>query len=76
MKVMDDILAGREWFFGHFTACDAYFFWCFRRAVSFKLDLSGFGNCMAHFERMHERPSVQRVIAYEKQVQEAFARAA
>jgi hypothetical protein len=31
---------------------------------------------MSHFERMHERPSVQRVIAYEKQVQEAFARAA
>ena len=76
MKVIDDILAGREWFFRHFTACDAYFFWCFRRAVSFNLDLSGFRNCMAHFERMHERASVQRVIAYEKQVQEAFARAA
>jgi hypothetical protein len=31
---------------------------------------------MAHFERMHERASVRKVIAYEKQVQEAFARAA
>ena len=76
MKVVDDRLAGREWFFEHFTACDAYFFWCFRRAVSFKIDLSGFRNCMAHYERMQGRASVQKVIAYEKQVQEAFARAA
>ena len=75
-KVTDDLLAGREWFFAHFTACDAYFFWCFRRALSFKLDLSAFKNCMAHFRRMEQRPSAQKVIAYEKKVQEEFARAA
>jgi len=75
-KVVEDLLAGREWFFPHFTACDAYFFWCFRRALSFKLDLSAFGNCMAHFERMQQRPSAQKVIAYEKKVQDEFARAA
>ena len=75
-KVIEDLLAGREWFFPHFTACDAYFFWCFRRALSFKLDLSAFGNCMAHFRRMEQRPSAQKVIAYEKKVQEEFARAA
>ena len=75
-KVIEDLLAGREWFLPHFTACDAYFFWCFRRALSFKLDLSAFGNCMAHFERMQQRPSAQKVIAYEKKVQEEFARAA
>jgi glutathione S-transferase len=75
-KVTEDLLAGREWFFPHFTACDAYFFWCFRRALSFKLDLSGFRNCMAHFESMQERPSVKKVAAYEKQVLDAFARAA
>jgi glutathione S-transferase len=75
-KVVEDLLAGREWFFPHFTACDAYFFWCFRRALSFKLDLSAFKNCMAHFERMQQRPSAQKVIAYEKKVQEEFARAA
>jgi len=75
-KVVEDLLAGREWFFPHFTACDAYFFWCFRRALSFKLDLSAFKNCMAHFRRMEQRPSAQKVIAYEKKVQEEFARAA
>ena len=72
----DQLLAGREWFCDHFTAVDAYFFWCFRRAMSFKLDVSAFKNCVAHFERMQQRPSVQKVQAYEKEVQAAFARAA
>jgi hypothetical protein len=31
---------------------------------------------MAHFESMQERPSVKKVAAYEKQVLDAFARAA
>ncbi len=30
-QIADDKLAGREWFFEHFTAVDAHFFWCFRR---------------------------------------------
>ena len=76
LRVIDDLLAGREWFYPHFTACDAYFFWCFKRAISFKLDVAGFGNCMAHHARMQGRPSVQKVIAYEKRLQEEFARAA
>ena len=74
--IADALLAGREWFFPHFTAVDAYFFWCFRRGISFKLDLSGFRNCMAHLERMQARASVQRVLAHEKKVMEEFARAA
>jgi glutathione S-transferase len=74
--IADERLAGREWFFAHFTAVDAYFFWCFRRALSFKLDVSGFRNCVAHFERMQSRASVQQVVAHEKRVQEEFARAA
>ena len=76
LKVIDNLLAGREWFFPHFTACDAYFFWCFKRALSFKLDVSGFRNCTAHLERMQGLPNVQKVIAYEKKLQEEFARAA
>lgn len=74
--VIDNLLAGREWFFDHFTACDAYFFWCFRRGISFKLDLSQFKNCHAHLERMHQRASVQKLIAHEKRVMESFAKAA
>src|SRR5204863_6617704 len=71
--IADSRLARRDWFFDHFTAVDAYFFWCFRRAKSFKLDLSAFANCAAHFERMSARPSVQKVVAHEKEVQASFA---
>ena len=62
--------------YGHFTAVDEHFFWCFRRGAQFDLDLSQFKNCMAHFERMKERPSVQRLLGYEQEVQTAFAQAA
>jgi glutathione S-transferase len=75
-KIADDMLAGREWFFEHFTAVDAHFFWCFRRGTQFSLDLSQFNNCMAHFQRMKARPSVQKLLAYEHEVQTAFAQAA
>jgi len=71
--IANALLAGREWLFDHFTAPDAYFFWCFRRALSFNLDLSAFGHCRAHFDRMLLRPSVQKVLAHEREVQEAFA---
>ena len=72
----DKLLAGRKWFFDHFTAIDAYFFWCVRRALSFDLDLERFENCLAHFARMRDRPSVKKVEAHEQEVLAAFARAA
>jgi glutathione S-transferase len=75
-QIADDKLAGREWFFDHFTAVDAHFFWCFRRGTQFNLDLSQFKYCIAHFERMQQWPSVCKVLAYEQEVQTAFARAA
>jgi len=75
-KIADEMLAGREWFFDHFTAPDAHFFWCFRRGVQLKLDTLQFKNCTAHFERMQKRPSVQKVLAFEKETQAAFAAAA
>jgi glutathione S-transferase len=75
-KIADGMLAGREYFFDHFTAADAHFFWCFRRGLQFKLDLSGFPNCSAHFERMTNRPIVQKLLSYEKAMLEEFAKAA
>jgi glutathione S-transferase len=76
LKIADDLLAGREFFFDHFTAPDAHFFWCFRRATQFELDLAGFKNCVAHFERVKARPSAQKLLAFERSVQEEFAKAA
>jgi glutathione S-transferase len=75
-RVADDLLAGREFFFDHFTAPDAHFFWCFRRGTLFGLDVSQFTNCLAHFERMKARPSVQKLLAFEAAVQADFAKAA
>jgi glutathione S-transferase len=74
--IAEDMLAGREYFFDHFTAFDAHFFWCFRRATQFKLDMPRFKNGMAHFERMQTRDSVKKVLDYEKSVQAEFAKAA
>ena len=74
--VAEAMLQGREWFFDHFTAADAHFFWCFRRGTLFGLDQSQFRNCSGHFERMKQRPSVQKLLAYEKEVQTEFAKVA
>jgi glutathione S-transferase len=71
-RICENRLAGREWFFAHFTTVDIYFFWCFRRALLFGLDLSPFPACHAHFERMSLRPAVQRVLAFETQVEASF----
>ncbi|MGH7090078.1 MAG: glutathione S-transferase family protein [Stellaceae bacterium] len=75
-RIADAMLASREFFFDHFTAADAHFFWCFRRGTQFRLPLGEFPNATAHFERMQQRPSVQKVLAFEKEVQAAFAKAA
>jgi len=75
-RIGDVMLAGREYFFDHFTAPDAHFFWCCRRATQLGVDISGFPNVAAHFKRMQERPSVKKLLAYEKEVNERFAKTA
>ena len=75
-EIAEAMLAGREWFFDRFSCADAYFYWCFRRGSLFKPNVSIFGNCMAHLRRMEQRPSVQKLLAYEKQVQAQFAQTA
>ena len=67
-KILDGMLAGREWVFEHWTAVDAYLFWVWRRAGQFKLELSAFPGFAAHAERMQKRASVQRALEYEREV--------
>ncbi|HEX4328087.1 MAG TPA: glutathione S-transferase family protein [Burkholderiales bacterium] len=76
LQIADNMLAGRDWFFDHFTCADAYFYWCFRRCSLFEPDTGVFKNCTAHLKRMEQRESVQKLLAYEKQVQAEFAKAA
>ena len=75
-QIAENMLSGREYFFDHFTAVDAHFFWCFRRGLQFDLDLSKFANCLEHHERMKRRQSFQKLFAYEKAIQAGFANAA
>ncbi len=75
-QIAEEMLAGREFFFDHFTAPDAHFFWTFRRGTLFDIDMSQFKNCTAHFERMKTRASVQKLLAFEKTVQTEFSKAA
>jgi glutathione S-transferase len=75
-KIADDRLAGRGYFFDQFTAPDAHFFWCCRRAAQLGVDASGFAHVAAHFRRIAERPSVKKLLAYEQELNERFAGAA
>jgi len=74
--IAEGMLDGREYFFDRFTAPDAHFFWCCRRATQFGFELGDFPNTAAHFERMQGRDSVRKLLAYEKQVMDAFGMAA
>ncbi len=73
--IVEKMLTGREFFLEHYTAPDAYFFWCFRRAVEFKLDLEPYPACRAHFARLQERPSVAALLKFEAEVLADFAKA-
>ena len=75
-RIADDLLVGREYFFDHFTAPDAHFFWCCRRATQLDVDIAGFPSVTAHFKRMQERPSVEKLIAFENDVNQKFAKTA
>ncbi len=75
-EVAEKMLSGRDFFFDHFTAADAHFFWCFRRSQQFGHDVSKFLNCCQHFERMQQRYSFKKVLAFEKEVMDGFANAA
>jgi glutathione S-transferase len=76
LKYGEERLKGREFFFDHFTAPDIHFFWVMRRAGQFNIDLSSVPSCVAHFERMKQRPSIQKVLAYEAGVLDQFTKAA
>ena len=66
--IAENLLDGRTWFFDHFTIPDIYFFWCFRRAKQFEIDLSAYPACNAHFDRVAERPSVSQLLKFEADV--------
>ena len=71
--IAEGLLDGREWFFDHFTLPDVYFFWCFRRARQFELDLTPYPACAKHFEGVAARPSVVALEAFEAETLAGYA---
>jgi glutathione S-transferase len=63
--IAEQSLGSRDWLFGEYSLADAYFFWAFRRAAQFKIDLSAYPACLAHRKRMEARPAVQKALAFE-----------
>jgi len=75
-KIVDGMLAGKEWMFDHWTAVDAYLFWVWRRFGTSKIEIPPFRNYAAHAERMLKRDSVKRALAFEREVQARAEKAA
>ena len=68
-RIVDGMLAGKEWMFEHWTAVDAYLFWVWRRFGVFKIEIPPFPNYAGHGERMMKRESVRCALAFEREVQ-------
>ena len=64
LELIEAELAGKTWFFDHYTVCDSYFFWINDRGLREGFDLSGLQHCTAHNNRMRTRESVQKVLAH------------
>lgn len=68
--IVEKALGGKDWVFGAWSAADAYIFVFYNWATKLGLDMSAYPNYGKHFERMQQRPAVQRAMAREA---EAFA---
>ena len=61
--VMNEILAGKDYVAGNFGIADAALFYVEFWADKIKLELPP--NCLAHYQRMLQRPAVRRVLLEE-----------
>jgi glutathione S-transferase len=66
LKQIDGMLAGREWFFQHYSALDPYALVFYTWGVRRELPMAELKNYTAHKDRMLKRAAVGRVIADEK----------
>jgi glutathione S-transferase len=65
-RMADQLLGGQPWAAGGYSIADIHLFrlfWRFRG--TFGPDVSGFPNLSAHYDRMMQRPAVQRTLAAE-----------
>jgi len=74
--IVEKALGAKDWVFGEWSVADAYIFVFWRWALALKLDVSAFPNYAKHFERMMQRPAVQRALAREQAAQAELDKAA
>ena len=67
-SIAENMLRKKTWFFDSFSFADIYFFWCFRRAKQFDIDLNHFINCQSHFINMLTREYTQELIRFEQDI--------
>ena len=63
LAIVNDVLAGKEYVVGNFSIADAALFYVEFWADKIKLELPP--NCLAHYQRMLQRPAVRRVLLEE-----------
>src|SRR3546814_8858462 len=61
-------LDGRDWWVGQWSIADAYLYYIECAANRINADIKDFPNLARHIARMEERPSVQRVLQWEKEM--------
>jgi len=74
--LIEKMLAGKDWVFGEWSVADGYIFVFFNWATKLGLDVSAYPNYARHFERMKQRPAVQRALAREADALAAMDKAA
>jgi glutathione S-transferase len=65
-EVVEARLADRQWLCGEWSVVDAYFLWCWFRAVGSGMDATGLVRCAALAAACEERPSVARALDREE----------
>lgn len=68
-RIIERRLDAQPWMLGEWSVLDAYVYWVWFRATGAGLDGSAWPRYAAHAQRMEQRPSVQRVLAREREAE-------
>lgn len=72
-KVVDDRLADRDWWYGDdWSTLDAYIYWVWFRITGVSFPGNEYPNWADHANRMEARPSIQRALAKDAELQAAL----
>jgi glutathione S-transferase len=66
LKILEERLADRDWWFGEWSILDIYFYWAYTTAESGQFDLSPYSNINRHRLAVEALPAFQRALAREE----------